>query len=350
MAQSTEVVRVLLNTPAKSGLFDYSVPPWLSEQICQGQMVIVPFNRGVHQAIVWELNVTPEVEKLLPIQEIADPLPVMTEAQMRLAEKIAERALASLPECVNLLLTDKVRRISNPIYRLTSQNLSFQTSLVQSPAEKDALLELFTQNNGELDENTLNKAFGKGGWQNRMYSLTKSGIVQKSLRLDPGGTAPKSEATAALVPGLSDITEMNFSRIRAVNERRKAVLIYLQEHGLEVFQAELLSKTSAKREDLKALAADHPSAPGSLAFPSALHAGRPGKGSRIDPGTGFSLSDHRRGYRQSGSANPGTAARRHRFRQDRSLSARHCGSHPSGQTGADARPGNRAHTADSRPL
>ena len=253
MMQTSEIVRVLLNTPAKTGLFDYSVPPELSGQTRPGQMVIVPFNRGVYQAIIWTVGVTPEVKKVLPIRDILDPVPVLTDAQMRLAEMISERSLAPLHECANLLLTDKVRRISNPVYRLIKQEPAYQTALnipVPDIAGEPTLPELFTQYQGELDESILNKTFGKNGWQTKMYPLLRSGMVQKSLRLEQPGKAPKFEPTAALRQDIPAFEEMNFSRIRAVNERRKSILAYLKEHGLEVFQAELLGETGARRDDL----------------------------------------------------------------------------------------------------
>ena len=122
----TEVIRVVINTPAKSGLFDYTVPETLKGKIIPGQMAVVPFNHGIHQAVVWETGVTPEVRKLLPVQELADPVPVLTPAQLRLASAIAERSLAPIHECVKLLLTDKIRRISDPVYRLEENDIPFQ--------------------------------------------------------------------------------------------------------------------------------------------------------------------------------------------------------------------------------
>ena len=205
MEQTAEIIRVLLNTPAKSGLFDYGVPPELTGQVRAGHMVIVPFNRSVHQAIVWNVNVTPEVKNILPIQEIADPVPVMTEAQMRLAEKISERFLAPLYESVNLLLTDKVRRISNPVYKLIKQDLAYQTSLVQTAEpEKDSLLALFSKNRGQLDETLLNRTFGKNGWQKGMYALTRSGAAPSGSHAVPEPSASASPSTRYWTRGAAD--------------------------------------------------------------------------------------------------------------------------------------------------
>ncbi|MBR6089446.1 MAG: hypothetical protein IKP86_05905, partial [Anaerolineaceae bacterium] len=223
-------VRVLLNTPAKTGLFDYSVPDALKDSIREGQMAVVPFNRGVHQAVVWTVGAEPEAERVLPVREILDPVPVMTGAQMRLAEKISERFLAPLHECVNLLLTDKVRRISNPYYRLTDTSLSFQPSFAipaGTGAGQDEILDLFRKNRGELDENFLNRTFGKNGWQTRMYALIRAGAVEKSFRIDSPGVGPKSEPVVVLCEDSSPEENEVFSRYRSVNERRRSVLHYL---------------------------------------------------------------------------------------------------------------------------
>ena len=253
MNQHCNTVRVLLDTPAKSGLFDYSVPPELEGKVRPGQMIIVPFNRGIHQAVVWNCGVNAEVDRLLPIHELVDAEPVLTQAQMSLAEKIAERSMSSLYECVNLLLTDKVRRISNPVYRLTRNDLYFQGSLVftgDNDLGRPSLLELFTRNHNELNEKLLDKVYGKKIWQSDMFKLIRSGAVQKSLRLEQSGTGPKSEPVIILSKDDPEINKKIFSRLQKVDERRKKVLRDLKKHGKEVFQAELMGETAAKRDDL----------------------------------------------------------------------------------------------------
>lgn len=253
MDQHCDTVRVLLDTPAKSGLFDYSVPPEMGEKVRPGQMVIVPFNRNVHQAVVWECGVCAEVDRLLPIQEIVDSEPVLTGAQMRLSEKIAERSLASLYECVNLLLTDKVRRISNPVYRLIRRDLTFQGSLMISEngsSDGLSLLELFSRNHDELDEKMLDKLCGKKHWQPEMYKLIRSGVVRKTLRLEQSGVAPKSEQVVILSGNDTELSNVILSRLQKVNNRRQRIIGYLLEHGREVFQAELLGETGTNRDDL----------------------------------------------------------------------------------------------------
>ena len=243
----------MINTPAKSGLFDYSVPSDLAGQIRPGQMVIIPFNHRVYQGIVWQTGVTAEVKKLLPIIELPDPLPVLTDAQMKLAEKIAERSLAPIHECVNLLLTEKIRRISDPVYRLVRSDIPFQAGFSAAAGDsgsKDAVFALFADKGNILTEKDLNQTLGKNVWKTAMRSLIESGTVQKSFRIDNSGAAPKLRITAALCPNLPEIEGMNFSNSPAADRRRRAVLLYLKRQNREIFQTELLSETGANREDL----------------------------------------------------------------------------------------------------
>ena len=249
----SDAIRVVINTPAKSGLFDYSVPSGLEGQIRPGQMVIVPFNHRIHQGVVWKTGVTAEVKKLLTILDVSDPLPVLTGAQMKLAEKIAERSLAPIHECVNLLLTDKIRRISDPVYHLLKTDIPFQAGFSAAAGDvgsKDAIFGLFAENGGILNAKKLDQILGKNVWKAAMQALIESGAVRKSFRIDNTGPAPKLRITAALCPGLPEIEGMNFSKSPDADQRRRNALLYLKRHGGEVFQTELLSGTGVKREDL----------------------------------------------------------------------------------------------------
>ena len=193
----SDAIRVVINTPAKSGLFDYSVPPELSGKICPGQMVIVPFNHRIHQGVVWQTGVTAEVKKLLAIRGLSDPLPVLTGAQMKLAEKIAERSLSPIHECVNLLLTDKIRRISDPVYHLLKTDIPFQAGFSASAGDagsKDAVFGLFAENGGILTEKDLDRTLGKAVWKAAMQALIESGVVEKTFQIDSTGPAPKMPA------------------------------------------------------------------------------------------------------------------------------------------------------------
>ncbi len=251
-----ETIRVVVNSPAKSGLFDYAVPAELEGQIRPGQMVIVPFNRSIHQAVVWETGVTAEVKKLLPVRELTDPEPVLTPAQLQLAAKISEQTLAPIHECVNLFLTDKIRRISDPVYRLTGRSIAFQTVIdpAEDPGSGDAILSLLTEQQGEISGKELDRIFGKNNWKAPMRQLIAAGIVKKKLTVDSSGPGVKTCPTAALCPDVPESGTQKLSRIAETDRRRHAILEYLAAHGGEVFRSELAEETGAKPDDLAYLA------------------------------------------------------------------------------------------------
>ena len=250
------IVRVIVNTPARSGAFDYSVPQKLAGQIRPGMMAVVPFNHGIHQGVVWQTVTEAQSRRLLDILEPADPDPVLTPAQMKLAEKIAERSLAPLHECVNVLLTDKIRRVSSPVYQLLRTDIPFQQELsvpAAVPVSRDAILSLFAENQGILDEKQLNRALGKNGWETKMRTLIESGMVRRTYTVGTPGPVPKTGIAAVLAPNLPAIERMNFSKSAAADARRRNALVYLAAHGGEVFRAELMAAASVSYEDLSYL-------------------------------------------------------------------------------------------------
>ena len=249
----SEAVRVVVNTPAKSGLFDYAVPPELSGALRPGQRVLVPFNHRIHQGVIWATGVTPEVPRLKAVLELIEAEPVLTEAQLALAKKISERFLSPLQECVNLLLTEKIRRVSRPVYRLSGIPAPRQQGLPAVPgaeADRESLLRHFEENSGTLDEKSLDKAFGKKQWQRLMEELIREGLVRKEYVLDTDeGPGPRSRVTVILSNNLPEIEGMNFSKSHEADRRRRTVLETLKEKGGELFRTELTA-AGAKKEDL----------------------------------------------------------------------------------------------------
>ena len=89
-------VQIVVNVPAVSGVFDYSVPDSLRGQIAVGHLVIVPFGNKTVQGVVFRFVDQPSVANVKEILEIVDPLPVLTQPQIALAEAMAESTLAPL--------------------------------------------------------------------------------------------------------------------------------------------------------------------------------------------------------------------------------------------------------------
>src|SRR5512145_736785 len=100
----TTFVQIVVNVPAVSGIFDYSLPQSLLGQVGGGHLVIAPFGKQTVQGVVFRFIDQPSVPEVKEIIELADAAPVMTQAQILLAEELAESTLSSLASMVSLFL------------------------------------------------------------------------------------------------------------------------------------------------------------------------------------------------------------------------------------------------------
>lgn len=257
-------VRVVLDTPANQGLFDYSVPADIQGKLQPGDLVIVPFGKTVHAAVVWECDVTPDVEKLRPIEELADPVPVLTKAQMALAEHMAQRAMCTIGEFVNVLLTERIRKISQAVYQLLEIPLEKERmalpgleSAVKGRTKRQKILDLFQENNGKADEKLLNKTFGRNVWRYEIGRMIKSGMVVKTHEW----CLPMGKVKMIRTVGLSEdrtwaeSADYRFSRVKTVSDRRRSVMDFLLRAGVDIPVSDVLVQTDTKINDLNALSA-----------------------------------------------------------------------------------------------
>ena len=81
--------RIAVNVPQVSGLFDYHLPDDAGFSVEPGMLVVVPFGQQTVQGIVIQSIGAPSVAETKPILSALDPQPVVTQAQMRLAEWLA---------------------------------------------------------------------------------------------------------------------------------------------------------------------------------------------------------------------------------------------------------------------
>src|SRR5690349_21841522 len=112
----TTFVQIVVNVPAVSGIFDYSVPESLLEKVGVGHLVVAPFGRQTVQGVVFRFIDQPSVPEVKEILELLDPEPVMTQAQIALAETMAESTYSSLASIVSLFLPVGLSQEADTIY------------------------------------------------------------------------------------------------------------------------------------------------------------------------------------------------------------------------------------------
>ena len=96
--------RVSVNIPQLTGLFDYRIPPELEGSVLPGSLVNIPFGRQPVQGVVVELPETPAIAETKLIEALVDSEPVLTGYQLQLAQRMAEDNLATLSQCLDLMV------------------------------------------------------------------------------------------------------------------------------------------------------------------------------------------------------------------------------------------------------
>src|SRR5919106_3375984 len=114
----TTFVQVVVNVPAVSGIFDYSVPKSLLGKVGIGHLVIAPFGKQTVQGVVFRFIDQPSVPEVKEIIELVDPAPVMTQGQIELAETMSESTLSSLASIVGLFLPVGLSQEADTNYQL----------------------------------------------------------------------------------------------------------------------------------------------------------------------------------------------------------------------------------------
>src|SRR5512147_998880 len=109
-------VQIVVNVPSVSGIFDYAIPESLLGQVGVGHLVVAPFGKQTVQGVVVRFVDRPSVPEVKEIIELVDPAPVMTPAQIALAEAMAGYTLSSLASIVGLFLPVGLSQEADVLY------------------------------------------------------------------------------------------------------------------------------------------------------------------------------------------------------------------------------------------
>ena len=193
----TAFVQIVVNVPSVAGIFDYSIPESLAGKIGVGHLVIVPFGKwrqGATQGVVFRFIDQPSVPEVKEIHELVDPEPVLTQAQIALAESMAESTLAPLAAVVGLFLPVGLSQQVDTIYELritnyvshlsngtNTKNISPQT---QRLTIEDRIMSLLKMR-GPLRGRQIDTHFAKVDWRKTAGFLVKKGVLSSRSILPP---------------------------------------------------------------------------------------------------------------------------------------------------------------------
>jgi len=184
-------VQIVVNVPAVSGVFDYSIPESLAGTVGVGHLVIVSFGKQTAQGVVLRFIDQPSVRDVKEVIELVDPEPVLTQAQIALAEAMAESTLAPLAAVVGLFLPVGLSQQVDTLYdlRLPINDLRLAEKGEISPKTQrltieDRLMNLL-RTRGSLRGRQIDSHFAKVDWRKTAGFLVRKGVLTARSVLPP---------------------------------------------------------------------------------------------------------------------------------------------------------------------
>ncbi|MCC7161176.1 MAG: primosomal protein N' [Anaerolineae bacterium] len=220
--------------------FTYEIPEDLRDLIRVGQLVWAPFGARRLQGIVVELTETTEIEKTRPLETIVQPEPLVTLQQIELAQRISNKYLTPLSDCIWLFLPpgieDKVETFIELVPDAVTGGLTEkQSALVERIRDAKSF-------------KTTQLAVSQRGM---VETLVRKGVLVKRASVRPARARPRHVDSVKLtVP-----PDAARARIAAL-DRRAAVIRALDAAGGSLTDAELAEQTRVTEGTLRRLERD----------------------------------------------------------------------------------------------
>ena len=250
----TIFVQIVVNVPAVSGIFDYAVPASLAGQIGVGHLVIAPFGKQTVQGVVFRFVDQPSVPDVKEILEPVDASPVMTQAQIALAEAMADSTFSSLAAIVSLFLPVGLSQEADTMYAIREANSEAQWSSIQSSSIASRIVKLVRER-GPLRGRQLDTHFRQVDWRKVATTLVKKGILESKSVLPPARVRTKYIKTAqvAVSPEILEAEIDQLGKTEATQARRKKALQFLMQVKEAVNVSWVYAESGSNLADLQEL-------------------------------------------------------------------------------------------------
>jgi len=233
----TSFVQIVVNVPSVAGIFDYAIPQSLAGKVGVGHLVIVPFGKQTVQGVVFRFIDQPSVPNVKEIIELVDPEPVLTQAQIALAESLAESTLSPLASILSLFLPAGLSQQVDTLYeirelRIESQKSETDSKTASTKTQKlrieDMLINLLRMR-GPLRGRQIDTHFSKVDWRRTAQYLVKKGALSARSVLPPSRVRPKFIKTAQLAvsPDVAESVINDLGKTNATQMRREKALRFL---------------------------------------------------------------------------------------------------------------------------
>jgi primosomal protein N' (replication factor Y) len=256
--------QLAINVPSVAGVFDYSVPAALTRNIRVGHLVTVPFSKQIVQGVVLRFVDQPSVKEVKEIIDLLDPEPVLTQAQISLAESLAESTLSPLAAMVEMFLPAGLSQQADVLYEIresgigNQQNGAANKKTISTETQKlkveDRILDLLAKR-GPLRGRQIDRHFSQIEWRRSAQYLVKKGVLSACSVLPPASVRPKFIRVAELGVAL-DVAEsaMPTLGMKSTLERRQKAIRFLMREKDSVNVSWVYAESGCNLADLQELA------------------------------------------------------------------------------------------------
>jgi primosomal protein N' (replication factor Y) len=239
---------VIVFSPAKASedrpAFSYDVPEKLEARVVAGSLVVVPFGSRRLYGIVVRLSDRSPVPETRPVESLVDPQPVLTPEQIALAGWMRDEYLASLHECLDLLLPPGMVGHADLKVALSGK-------VPDGAANTDAQARLLAllQRRGPLRGSQLDTALRGIDWRAASEQLARRDVVMRESFLAPPRAEPKRVDTVWLLPDVDRKTALAGLR----SDYYPLILDLLQDEDRPVGVPRVYKETGCSRYHLNKL-------------------------------------------------------------------------------------------------
>ncbi len=244
-------VQVAVNVPSVAGVFDYAVPEGFAA--APGQLVTVPFGERTMQGVILRFIESPSVPEVKPLLSLLDPAPVLSAAQIALAESLSESNLAPLAAFIELMLPPGLSQQADTLYEVRESPGG--ASPVPLSVLGARLVRLLTER-GALRGRQLDRHIGRIQWRGEARKLIRQGVLAGRPILPLPTLRPKFIRTAQLGVPLeaAEAAMPSLGQRQTTLKRRQAALRYLMDTPAAVNVSWVYAETGCNLADLQELA------------------------------------------------------------------------------------------------
>jgi len=251
-------VQVVVNIPAISGVFDYSIPESLISRVGVGYLVIVPFGKQTAQGIILRFVDSPSVQDVKDIVDIVDEEPVLTQPQIALAEEMADSTLQPLAAIVAMFLPVGLSQQVDTIFELREQGIGSKkieggsvSPKTQRQTIEDRILSLLRMR-GPLRGRQIDSHFARVDWRKTAAFLVRKGVLTTKSILPPPRVRTKYIRVAQLaVPPEEAEAAMESLGTKQTLARRQSALRFLIEQPDAVNLSWVYAESGCNLNDLQ---------------------------------------------------------------------------------------------------